>query len=215
MTRRSPSRSIHLICPRSTSIPFPLRQWCAEITNCSFDICAPQGAPTDTWSKFYPFDDKPMIGKFHEVPCSQWTGSEGISISKDSCMAPADAPRWPKHSACGNKGTRHSLACAVMQFLLMYTLRMSAPLSELHRIRHNGTGCSYCGSAIIYTREMMHKEDRDMKTELGSENLNEEAELMGFLTGCFPFVLVKTSYVHGSYCIVSAIANQSRGFVEN
>ena len=160
MARRSPNRSTHSTRPRSASFPFPLGQWCAENkTNCSFDLCA----PSEAWDKFYPFDDRPMIGKFHEVSCSLWSGSQGTSISEDSCMAPSDTPLWPK-TWCGNKGTRHSLVCAVMQFLLMYTLRVSTPMSD-DIMRHNGTRCSYCGSAIIYTQKVMHKEDRDMGTE--------------------------------------------------
>ncbi|KAF8479524.1 endoglucanase V-like protein [Russula ochroleuca] len=65
-----------------------------------FELCAPSGA----WDAFYPGEQpRTMIGKFHEVSCDEWEGSQGNSLWDGSCMAPANPPFWPK-TACGNKG---------------------------------------------------------------------------------------------------------------
>jgi hypothetical protein len=69
-----------------------------------------------------------MLGEYQEVSCTEWQGAEDTSLWGGSCMAPIDAPLWPS-VACGNEGTKHpliSLGCAVMQFWLMYALRVPA-----------------------------------------------------------------------------------------
>ncbi|KAF8479522.1 hypothetical protein DFH94DRAFT_744080 [Russula ochroleuca] len=69
-----------------------------------FELCTPSGA----WDAFYPGKQpRTMVGKYQEVPCTgsttAWKGGQGTIFAEDSCMAPVNAPRWPK-TACGNKG---------------------------------------------------------------------------------------------------------------
>jgi|SRR6266403_125510 len=84
-------------------------------TNLSFDLCEDSG----TAAAFFPSGRGAMLGTFEEVPCEgNWSGSEGGSLWNGSCMANDTTGLWPA-VGCGNKGTKHSLTCAVMQFWLM------------------------------------------------------------------------------------------------
>ncbi|KAF8479521.1 endoglucanase V-like protein [Russula ochroleuca] len=64
-----------------------------------FDLCAPSGAS----AAFFPPPRLAMLGKFQEVSCNEWKGSQGNPVWNGSCMAPANAPFWPATS-CGNEG---------------------------------------------------------------------------------------------------------------
>jgi hypothetical protein len=77
-----------------------------------------------------------MLGTFEEVPCKgNWNGGEGGSLWGGSCMANDNTGLWPARG-CGNVGTEHSLACAAMQFWLIYSLRIPAQMSGWHELRH-------------------------------------------------------------------------------
>jgi hypothetical protein len=105
----------------------------------SFDLCGDSG----TGSAFFPPGRGAMLGTFEEVLCEgNWSGSEGGSLWGGSCMANDTTPLWPGRG-CGNQGTKHSFACTVMQFWLMFTPRNPAPVSGWHEIWHDGTSCSY------------------------------------------------------------------------
>jgi hypothetical protein len=90
---------------------FQLEPWWAENEmNRSFDLCQDSG----TGTAFFPEGRGAMLGTFVEVSCGNWS-SEGASLWPGSCMANATTGLWPERG-CGNQGTKHSLACAVMQF---------------------------------------------------------------------------------------------------
>jgi hypothetical protein len=107
-------------------LAFQLEPWYAENEiNRSFDLCEDSG----TGSAFFPSGRGAMLGTFEEVSCEgKWSGSEGGSLWDGSCMANDTTPLWPGRG-CGNHGTKHSFACAVMQFWLMFTPRNPAPVS--------------------------------------------------------------------------------------
>ncbi len=78
--------------------------------NRSFDLCIDSGAA----GAFFPGDRGAMLGTFEEVQCEgNWEGSEDKSLWNGSCMASDTNPLWPA-VGCGNRGTKHSFACAVM-----------------------------------------------------------------------------------------------------
>ena len=91
--------------------------------NCSFDLCEDSGAP----QAFFEGSRGAMLGNYKEVSCSRWRGIEGERLWNGACMGNSTTPFWPERG-CGNVGTKHSLACAVIQFGLMYTLRICALL---------------------------------------------------------------------------------------
>jgi hypothetical protein len=79
--------------------------------NRSFDLCKDSGAA----DAFFDANLGALVGNYEEVSCTEWRGNKGNSLWGQSCLADVGAPLWPATS-CGNKGTNHSLACAVMQF---------------------------------------------------------------------------------------------------
>jgi hypothetical protein len=133
-------------------LAFQLEPWYAENEmNRSFDLCQDSGAA----DAFFPADRKAMLGTFEAVPCEgNWKGSEGGSLWNGSCMASVTTGLWPD-VGCGNQGTKHSFACGVMQFWLMFALRDPALMSGWHEIWHDGTSCSYCGREV-YGRRCTH-----------------------------------------------------------
>jgi hypothetical protein len=124
---------------------FQLEPRCAENeTNRSFDLCEDSG----TGTAFFPSGRGAMLGTFEEVACEgNWSGSEGGSLWDGSCMANATTGLWPARG-CGNQGRKHSLACTVMQFWLIFILRNPAPVSGWHEIWHYGKSCSYYGREV-------------------------------------------------------------------
>jgi hypothetical protein len=88
---------------------------------CSFDLCEDSGAP----QAFFEGSRGAMLGNYKEVSCSRWRGIEGERLWNGACMGNSTTPFWPERG-CGNVGTKHSLACAVIQFGLKYTLRICA-----------------------------------------------------------------------------------------
>ena len=72
-----------------------------------------------------------MLGKYQEVPCTEWQGSEGSPLWNGACMAPVNAPLWPS-VACGNEGMK--FVFAVMQIYLMCALRIPTSVSGRQKI---------------------------------------------------------------------------------
>ena len=65
----------------------------------SFDICQDTGGA----GAFFPSGHGALTGTFHEVPCSQWSGTDGGSLWNGACIAGETAQNWPA-VGCGNKG---------------------------------------------------------------------------------------------------------------
>lgn len=107
----SPQSIWHVHAVRSCL--FQLEPWYAENEmNRSFDLCEDSG----TGTAFFPQGREAMLGTFEEVPCEgNWDGYESGSLWNGSCMADDTTGLWPA-VGCGNHGTKHSFACAVMQF---------------------------------------------------------------------------------------------------
>ncbi|KAH9988383.1 hypothetical protein BJV77DRAFT_1021677 [Russula vinacea] len=79
------------------TVSHPLNQFNMPV---HFDLCEDSGAA----GAFFPSGREAMLGKYQEVPCTEWQGSEGSSLWNGACMAPVNAPLWPS-VACGNEGT--------------------------------------------------------------------------------------------------------------
>lgn len=69
----------------------------------SFDICQDTGGA----SAFFPSDRGALTGTFAEVPCSQWSGTDGDSLWNGSCIVGETAYNWPA-VGCGNRGQSQS-----------------------------------------------------------------------------------------------------------
>ncbi|KAH9988387.1 RlpA-like double-psi beta-barrel-protein domain-containing protein-containing protein [Russula vinacea] len=117
------------LCPFSSG---DTPQWCDQTVSTPvnqygkhmhFDLCEDSGAP----QAFFEGSRGAMLGNYKEVSCSRWRGIEGERLWNGACMGNSTTPFWPERG-CGNVGTKHSLACAVIQFGLMYTLRICALL---------------------------------------------------------------------------------------
>lgn len=65
-----------------------------------FKLCSDTGAS----GAFFPSGSESLIGQFQEVSCSQWSGSDGPSLSSGACLAGENAANWPS-TGCGNQGT--------------------------------------------------------------------------------------------------------------
>ncbi|KAJ3559278.1 hypothetical protein NM688_g436 [Phlebia brevispora] len=65
-----------------------------------FDLCVDSGAA----AQFFPANHDALIGNFTEVPCSEWSGSDGSPLWPGACLAGESAPLWPS-VGCGNQGT--------------------------------------------------------------------------------------------------------------
>jgi hypothetical protein len=83
-------------------------------TKCSFDLCDLTGAS----QAFFPGQRLAMLGKFEEVSCIGWQGSDGAPLWNGSCMANSTTPFWPA-VGCGNQGTKHSLTCLRREAVLV------------------------------------------------------------------------------------------------
>jgi hypothetical protein len=65
----------------------------------SFDICQDTGGA----NAFFPSGRGALTGTFTEVPCSQWSGTNGGSLFNGSCTVGETAQNWPA-VGCGNQG---------------------------------------------------------------------------------------------------------------
>ncbi|KAI9431538.1 glycoside hydrolase family 45 protein [Lactarius psammicola] len=68
-----------------------------------FDLCQESGAS----GAFFPSGNGALTGKYEEVPCTHWSGSEGSSLWNGACLADENTGTWPS-AGCGNKGTAPS-----------------------------------------------------------------------------------------------------------
>lgn len=84
-------------------------QWCGQKVSNSvnsfgksahFDLCQDSGAP----AAFFPSGNGALTGTYQEVPCTQWSGSEGSSLWNGACLAEDNIGNWPS-TGCGNQGT--------------------------------------------------------------------------------------------------------------
>ena len=66
---------------------------------CSFDICEDTGGA----GVFFPSGHGALTGTFTEVPCSQWSGSDGSPLWNGACIQGESAGTWPS-TGCGNQG---------------------------------------------------------------------------------------------------------------
>ena len=66
---------------------------------CSFDICEDTGGA----GVFFPSGHGALTGTFTEVPCSQWSGSDGSPLWSGACINGESAGNWPS-TGCGNQG---------------------------------------------------------------------------------------------------------------
>ncbi|KAH9977512.1 RlpA-like double-psi beta-barrel-protein domain-containing protein-containing protein [Russula compacta] len=93
-------------CP----IPAPAtaRPWCNQTVSnplnqvnvsMHFNLCEESGAS----GAFFNGTSPELIGTYEEVLCPD-DSKEGPALWNGGCMAPGNAPFWPKQS-CGNKGT--------------------------------------------------------------------------------------------------------------
>ncbi|KAH9975706.1 endoglucanase V-like protein [Lactifluus volemus] len=66
-----------------------------------FDLCQDSGAA----DAFFGSGGSAgaLTGKYEEVSCLQWQGTESTKFWEGACLAPANAPLWPAQS-CGNNG---------------------------------------------------------------------------------------------------------------
>ncbi|KAI0697853.1 endoglucanase V-like protein [Cerioporus squamosus] len=65
-----------------------------------FDICEDTGGA----AVFFPSGHGALTGTYTEVPCSQWSGSDGGPIWNGACIKGESADLWPA-VGCGNQGT--------------------------------------------------------------------------------------------------------------
>ncbi|EIW79103.1 glycoside hydrolase family 45 protein [Coniophora puteana RWD-64-598 SS2] len=65
-----------------------------------FDLCEDSGAA----GAFFPSGHGALTGSYQEVPCSQWSGSDGNPLWTGACLSGENASIWPS-TGCGNKGT--------------------------------------------------------------------------------------------------------------
>ncbi|KAF8265957.1 glycoside hydrolase family 45 protein [Lactarius quietus] len=66
-----------------------------------FQLCQDSGAP----GAFFPDGSETLIGSYQEVTCTtDWTGSDGSSLSDGACFADDNTGFWPSTTGCGNKG---------------------------------------------------------------------------------------------------------------
>ncbi|KAI0035344.1 endoglucanase V-like protein [Vararia minispora EC-137] len=92
------------MCPVSGN-----QQWCGQTTSSGvnsfgapvhFDLCQDNGA----MAAFFPSGHGALLGTYHEVSCSQWSGTDGSSLWNGSCIKGENAGNWPA-VGCGNQGT--------------------------------------------------------------------------------------------------------------
>jgi hypothetical protein len=76
---------------------------CLRMRDCSFQLCSDSGAS----GAFFPSGSDTLIGSFQEVSCSQWSGSDGSSLTSGACLAGENAANWPS-TGCGNQGAEFS-----------------------------------------------------------------------------------------------------------
>lgn len=81
----------------------------------SFDLCEDTGAAAvffpsgmqqsdgNAASNERPLGHGALAGSFTEVPCSQWSGSDGSPLWNGACIAGESAGLWPA-VGCGNQG---------------------------------------------------------------------------------------------------------------
>ncbi|KAF8889342.1 glycoside hydrolase family 45 protein [Infundibulicybe gibba] len=93
------------------SLPSPMEvnmEWCGQTRSdpknkfnqpFHIDICEDTGGA----AAFFPAGHDALTGTFKEVPCSQWSGSNGKKLWEGSCLK-AERADWPA-VGCGNKGT--------------------------------------------------------------------------------------------------------------
>jgi len=83
--------------------------WCGQTTSnptntfgqsVHFDLCQDSGAA----AAFFPSGRGALTGTYQEVPCSEWSGTDGSSLWNGSCLAGETAADWPA-VGCGNQGT--------------------------------------------------------------------------------------------------------------
>ncbi|GLB41749.1 putative mannan endo-1,4-beta-mannosidase activity [Lyophyllum shimeji] len=92
------------LCPVQGNV-----EWCGQTTSnpnnqhgkpFHFDICQDTGGA----NAFFPSGHGALTGTFTEVPCSQWSGSDGGALWNGACLTGETAGNWPA-TGCGNKGT--------------------------------------------------------------------------------------------------------------
>ena len=104
------------------------------MNDCSFDLCTDSGAA----DAFFPGSRRAMVGTYQEVPCSQWSGSDGQVLWNGACLAGETAPLWPAAGGCPNTGANRSLVCTVMQLLIDVHSRHPTRLNGSSRTRNMG-----------------------------------------------------------------------------
>ena len=73
------------------------------IRGSSFDLCQDSGAP----GAFFPSGNGALTGTYQEVPCTEWSGTDGSSLWNGACLAEDSIGNWPT-TGCGNQGAELS-----------------------------------------------------------------------------------------------------------
>ncbi|KAH9034999.1 endoglucanase V-like protein [Lactarius pseudohatsudake] len=101
-------------------------KWCGQTTSqptnsfgmsVHFDLCGDTGAA----DLFFPPGKGALTGRYKEVSCSEWTGTDGLSQWDGACLDGESADNWPA-VACGNKGAELSPCLCHERLLFMDTV---------------------------------------------------------------------------------------------